>query len=278
MPFHGVLPHRQMLFKPEPKADIGVNDRYAWQFNPTHRHLYNKLQVALWQDLLAAPCGTNPVDFGLKASDKVFVKPIMNLAGMSLGAKACLVKDVPVTAGYFWCEYLTGQQSSTDCLVLNGEVVWFAHTLASIEKNKHRPVYWQVGMELPLAEEQITAFIRSHMPTYTGICNMEMIADKIIEVHLRGSNAFFDFYGDSFMFAWTDLVDHKQWDTLASVKKGIVYSIFGITPLPANTQAMAKAYGVRLQIDEYASDRMAICYADKLQKIKAFLHYIQACS
>jgi len=39
MPFHGVLPHRQHLFQPEPLHDIGVNDTHAWRLNPTHRHV-----------------------------------------------------------------------------------------------------------------------------------------------------------------------------------------------------------------------------------------------
>lgn len=275
MPFHGVLPHRKHIFIPEPKSDIGVNDAHAWRLNPQYQHIYSKLCIAQTQGIIAAPCGVDPIAMGLQPDDKVFIKPITNLSGMSLGAGLYTVNEMPNSPGSFWSEYLTGEQSSTDCLVLAGEAVWFAHTLAANEKNKQRPVYWHIGVDLPALQPVIKNFIQQHLSGYTGICNLEMIGNKIIEVHLRGSNAFYDFYGDGFIAAWVALVDQQTWQGLPSVQTGYVYSVFGKQTLPDNAKATAAAFGVELQIDHIVQDRMAICYADNLANIKQYLHHLQ---
>ncbi|CAA6819814.1 MAG: Unknown protein, partial [uncultured Thiotrichaceae bacterium] len=184
------------------------------------------------------------------------------------------VETMPNTPGSFWSEYLIGQQTSTDCLVLNGDVVWFAHTLASEEKNKQRPIYWHIGVELPALQPVIKHFIKQHLNGYTGICNLEMIDDKIIEVHLRGSNAFYDFYGDSFIQQWVTLVDQQTWHNLAPVQEGFVYSIFGDHPLADQAKSIAASFGVDLQADHIVKDRVAICYAEKLALIKQSLDHI----
>lgn len=274
MPFLGVLPHRKHIFTPEPKGDIGVNDAYAWHLNPGHQHIYNKLLIAQAQELVAAPCGVDPVAIGLKPEDKVFIKPITNLSGMSLGAGVYDVENMPIIPGSFWSEYLTGWQSSTDCLVLNGDVVWFAHTLASEEKNKQRPIYWHIGVDLPALEPIIKHFVQQYLHGYTGICNLEMIGDKIIEVHLRGSNAFYDFYGNDFIPAWVQLVDQKSWHGLSPVKEGFVYSVFGEGSLSVDAKSIAEPFGVDLQEDYIVDDRMAICYAEKLESIEQCLNHI----
>ncbi|MGB1256029.1 MAG: hypothetical protein ACPG51_09185, partial [Thiolinea sp.] len=119
MPFHGVRPERQYLFHPVPATDIAVNDVQSWRLNPQHRHVYNKLHVALSQGLRAAPCGVNPLLCGLNADEHCFIKPITNLGGMSLNtfsSKAAELANstlhLPVNqtgncaAGSFWCEFL----------------------------------------------------------------------------------------------------------------------------------------------------------------------------
>jgi hypothetical protein len=274
MPFWGVLPRRKHLFAPEPKSDIGVNDAHAWRLNPEYRNIYNKLFIAQAQGLIAAPCGVDPITMGLTINDNVFLKPITNLAGMSLGAGIYSVNTLPNIPGSFWAEYLTGQQSSTDCLVLNGEVVWFAHTLAANEKNKQRPVYWHIGIDLPAVEPVIKHFVQQHLNAYTGICNLEIIGDHIIEVHLRGSNAFYDFYGNDFISAWIALVDQHNWQHLSPVKEGFVYSVFGEQCLPSEAKSIAASFGVNLQEDHIVKDRMAICYAEKLTSIEQCLNHI----
>lgn len=274
MPFFGVLPHRRSIFQPEPIADIGVNDAHAWRLNPDYRHIYNKLCLAEAQGLRAAPLGIDPQLFGFAAQDEVFVKPITNLAGMSLNAGVYRVENLPYRAGSFWCERLIGQQTSTDCLVLNGQTQWFAHTLAATEKNQQRPIYWQIGVDLPYIEPLLSDFIAEYLSHYTGICNVEMIGDKLIEMHLRGSNGFYDFYGEDFVSAWVRLVDKHDWSGLATVQSGYVYSIFTQHPqqkLHPDAINIAAQFAVRLQPDHYVKDRLAIAYAQDLSAIRACL-------
>ena len=54
-------------------ANIPTEDSDAWQWYPAHRWVYDKLAVALSQNLEAAPHGVAPPRF------PVFSKPIVNL-------------------------------------------------------------------------------------------------------------------------------------------------------------------------------------------------------
>lgn len=275
MPFHGVRPERRYLFEPSPLADIGVNDAQAWRLNPGHRQVYNKLHVALSQGLLAAPSGVSPVLMGLAPQQACFVKPITNLGGMSLNSTASTAQalaDATINgtentpdncaAGSFWCEFLSGAQTSTDILVLNGEPMWYGHTRAANERNKNRPVYWLIGADCSDSEAAIATFIRRELAGYTGLCNVELIGNHIIEMHLRGSNAFFDYYPAAFMQAWVNLVDRQLWQGLAPISEGCLYSMFGEWQLPEGAEQTVGAAGARLYRDGMMADRVGIIFAD----------------
>ena len=258
MPFIGVLPERRPLFQPEPLTTIAVSDAAAWRLNPRHRRVYDKLAIALDQQLLAAPCGVSPLDLGLDPQQQVFVKPITNLAGMSLGAAACRADQVEPSPGHFWCEYLHGSQTSSDCLVRDGQVLWTAHTLAAEQRDRQRPLWWRVGVPLPQWEARIADWVQAWLPDYTGLCNLEMIDGRIIEAHLRGSNNFFDLYGESFIASWVTLVDQGRWQVPPPVPGGCVASLFGTGPMPTEAGDIAEQYGVSITVDANTPDRIAI--------------------
>lgn len=275
MPFHGVRPERRYLFEPSPSNDVGVNDVHAWRLNPNHRHIYNKLHVALSQGLLAAPSGVDPVLMGLSSEQPCFVKPITNLGGMSLNSVSTTAQklsavtinqfqntDENAAAGSFWCEFLTGQQTSTDVLILDGEPMWYGHTKAADQKDNNRPVYWLIGADCRESEPAIARFIRRELAAYTGLCNVEMIGDYLIEVHLRGSNAFFDYYPEGFMQAWCDLVDHQKWSGLAPIEQGCLYSMFGLWVLPESAESLVETSDARLYRDGMMADRVGIIFAE----------------
>nr|CAA6819491.1 MAG: Unknown protein [uncultured Thiotrichaceae bacterium] len=276
MPFHGVRPERQYLFNPTPVTDIAVNDVNAWRLNSNHRHIYNKLHVALSQGLNAAPCGVNPLLSGLNADDPCFVKPITNLGGMSLNTFSTSAQALSQStlhlpenkagncaAGSFWCEFLEGPQTSSDVLIHDGQPVWYAHTRAASEKNRNRPIYWEIGADCEHLEPAIERFVQREMVSYTGLCNVEMIGESIIEVHLRGSNAFFDYYCAGFMAAWVNLVDNDSWEGLEPIKQGCLYSMFGDWSLPDNTETLVEARGARLYRDGMMADRVGIIFAEQ---------------
>jgi len=281
MPFHGILPERRYLFTPEPVADIGVNDANAWRLNPNHRHVYNKLHIALSQGLTAAPSGVSPLAMQLTPEQACFVKPISNLGGMSLNSFASTAQAIAnasinlpenntlnCAAGSFWCEFLQGQQTSTDILILDGKAKWFGHTKAADEKNNNRPIYWELGADCKELEPAIEAFIQRELVAYTGLCNVEMIGEFIIEAHLRGSNAFFDHYPKSFIQTWVNLVDHKQWSELEALKPSCVYSMFGKWVLTKTAEQLVESLGARLYRDENVDDRVGILFTDTIKQAK----------
>ena len=275
MPFLGVLPERQYIFLPSPKSDIAVNDANAWRLHQQHRHIYNKLHVALSQGLNAAPSGVSPLSMGMVKTDRCFVKPITNLGGMSLNSFATTAGEIASSsinearntttncaAGSFWCEFLTGPQTSSDILILDGTPVWYAHTRAADLKNKNRPIYWEIGADCHESEPIIETFIRRELAGYTGLCNVEMIGSNIIEAHLRGSNAFFDYYSDGFISAWVKLVDEQTWGGLVPIEQGCLYSIFSEQPMIEDAESQCLALGGRLYRDGLMHDRQGIVFCD----------------
>ncbi|MGB5833327.1 MAG: hypothetical protein WBG92_15225 [Thiohalocapsa sp.] len=258
MPFIGVLPERKRLFKPEPRRDVAVSDAAAWRLNPGHRQIYDKLRLALDAGLLAAPCGVDPADLGVGPETALFVKPIINLAGMSLGARAVRAGAVPTEPGSFWCERLSGPQTSSDCLVRDGEALWFAHTRASDAKDAERSIYWQIGADLPEQDAWLRGWIRKNLVGYTGLCNLELIGARPIEAHLRGSNGFFDFYGPDFVAAWAALADGQPFAPPPPIPGGYVISVFGEIELRDDQLRAAAAAGVDVQWDPHTAGRSAI--------------------
>ncbi len=258
MPFIGVLPERRHLFQPEPRQNLAVSDAAAWRLNPRHRRVYDKLSLALDAGLLAAPCGVDPADFGIAGDTLLFVKPITNLAGMGLDARCARADAIPMAPGNFWCERLTGTHTSSDCLVRDGAAIWFAHTRASAEKDAERPVYWQIGADLPDEEAWLRRWVSENLVGYTGLCNLELIGGRPIEGHLRGSNGFFDFYGPDFIPAWVALVDGEPFDVPPAIPGGYVISIFGDADLSDDNLRAAAAAGVDVQLDRHTRGRSAI--------------------
>jgi hypothetical protein len=258
MPFIGVLPERRHLFQPQPRAQLPVNDAAAWRLNPAHRHIYDKLRLALDAGLTAAPCGVSPMDLGIAPDAEVFVKPITNLAGMGLSARSVRADQVPMEPGSYWCERLTGTHTSSDCLVQDGEPRWFAHTRGSDLKDASRPVYWAIGVELPQIEAWVGDWVRRNLAGYTGICNIELIGGKPIEAHLRGSNGFFDLYGPDFLPAWVALVDGDDFSPPPPIPGGYVISVFGEADLSDEHLQAAETLGVKVQRDPSTPGRSAI--------------------
>ena len=258
MPFIGVLPERRSLFQPQPVSDIGVSDAAAWRLNPAYRRLYDKLAVALGQDLLAAPCGVSPMDLGLAAEQPVFVKPITNLAGMSIAARPLRADQLEAWPGLFWCELLEGEHVSTDALLLDGRVQMLVHTQASAQQDQQRALWWRVGVTLPDHDALVRDWLEAQLSGYTGLCNVETIDGRVIEAHLRGSNGFFDFYGEPFMRRWVRLVDEHRWDGGFAIPGGMVASVFGDGELSDEAAAIAIDYDVSIAEDLHCDGRIAI--------------------
>src|SRR5438034_6336302 len=108
-------------------VEIPTEDSDAWNWNPEHRWVYNKVAVALSQGLDAGPHGSAPPRF------PVFSKPIVNLRGMGIGSRA--IRDVAeyqrhTTAGHMWMPLLDGRHVSTDVAVVDGTPRWWRQVTA----------------------------------------------------------------------------------------------------------------------------------------------------
>ena len=199
------------------KEVLAEEDFQAWSLykNTEHRWVFNKLEVALMQGLHTGPAATAPDRNGT-----YIYRPTYNLYGMGIGAKKfeydketmydSLINNGIVPPGHFWCEWIDGDHLSID---YHQDELGFWHT-RSVWRGEHKskdnltkfsswkrlnnsdaPQWNQLPIE--------PSFIYDPMvPTF----NVEMIGNKIIEIHLRLGNDPFDGYpvGTEVIPVWND--------------------------------------------------------------------------
>jgi hypothetical protein len=193
----------------ETAANIPTEDPDAWQWNPAHRWVYNKLAVALSQNLDAGPHGTPPPRF------PVFSKPIINLKGMGVGSRVLRSQadyDEHYAPGHFWMTLLDGRHVSSDLAVVNGEPAWWRHVTGK-PAGEGTFDYWIVRAEPDAAiEDHCGDWVRKNLAGYTGMLNLETIAEKIIEAHLRFADQWPDLHGPGWVDAVVGLYERGEWD------------------------------------------------------------------
>ena len=214
MPFIGYDPWEETYFKNirVPKnVVIPVGDVEAYELYPDFNWVYDKTEICDSQNIVCAPTPVCPAIY------PVFVKPITNLWGMGAGAHPVhSLSEMKETfqPGCFWMPYYEGHQYSTDCVIIKGELQWVCHTEAFPFTNIPGTFdYWEIEphdiLEVCIL---IIDWVRTHIPKYTGMLNIETIGDKIIEVHLRMSPQFIDLYPDDFLLAVVKLYDKGVWE------------------------------------------------------------------
>lgn len=206
-------------------VNIPTEDGDAWRWYPDYKWVYDKLAVAESQGLRCAPHGIDPDDF------PVFSKPIYNMRGMGAGSgvhrtlKEYRYRQRP---GHMWMQLLDGEHVSTDAAVVAGDVRWQRHTVG-------KPLdggmfdYWTVLAEArPEVERYLEAWVREHMPGYTGMLNFETIGARIIEVHMRFADQWPDLYGNGWVDALVRLYSDGAWKFDDSARRdGYSIVLFG---------------------------------------------------
>jgi len=190
-------------------ANIPTEDCDAWQWYPAHRWVYDKLAVALSQNLDAAPHGVTPPRF------PVFSKPIVNLKGMGVGSRVLRTPadyERHYAPGHFWMTLLEGRHVSSDVAVVDGEPRWWRHTTGE-PAGEGTFDYWTVHAE-PDAdiETRCGAWTQKNLAGYTGMLNLETIGGAIIEAHLRFADQWPDLYGPGWVDALVGLYENRDWD------------------------------------------------------------------
>jgi len=211
MPFLYAEAYMAAFFGDTPCPDtvpIPVGDPTAWTLYPAHNHVYNKPFLCRTQGIAHAPLPVPPPQF------PVFVKPITNLLGMSIGSfRADGPQDLAeYRAGSFWMELLTGRQVSSDVAILDGETRWFAHTQGYPIDNGRFSHWERLNGDNGALEAVLADWSLQHLRGFTGIVNFETIGARIIECHLRMSVEFIPLYGAGWLKAVVRLYRDKAWE------------------------------------------------------------------
>ena len=187
---------------------IPTEDADAWEWNPDHRWIYDKLRMAVSQGLDCGPHGVPPRRY------PVFSKPVFNLKGMGVGSRTIADAgelDKHYAPGHFWMELLRGEHISTDCAVAKGELKWSRHTTGT-PSGEGMFSAWVVHAEArPELELYLSSWIGRHLADYTGMINFETIGGRIIEAHLRFADQWPDLYGEGWVKALIRLYAEGDW-------------------------------------------------------------------
>ena len=125
------------------------------------------------------------------------VRPIMNLKMMSVGARRQYLDSDSIPDGYFWCELFTGRHLSFD-------YHWGKQTLA-VEGFRTDPdrldrfSHWtriDQDFKLPM----ILQTVADRYPWF----NVEVIGDRVIEIHFRYNDDFSNHDATTIIPVWSD--------------------------------------------------------------------------
>jgi hypothetical protein len=227
MPICEADPWRMQYFKDvacPAEVRIPTEDFDAYEWNPAHHWVYNKLLVAETQGLTCAPHGVTPRSF------PVFSKPLINLRGMGAGSRVLgnlADYERHESGGHFWMTLLRGDHVSSDVALEDGAAVWFRHA-KGIPTGEGRFDYWIVDADPYVGLERYCgAWLARHLAGYTGMVNVESIGGRIIEVHLRFSDQWPDLYGSGWLDAVVGLYAQGRWQFAAEVRTGYSVVLFG---------------------------------------------------
>jgi len=190
------------------QVNVPTEDFDAWAWYPNERWVYDKLAVAHSQGLEAGPHGTTPSRF------PVFSKPIINLKGMGMGSRvmrSAADYERHYRPGHMWMPLLEGRHVSSDVAVVAGAPCWWRHATGKPARGGTFDFWTVQAAPDAVIEEQCGAWIRRHLPTYTGMLNLETIGGTIIEAHLRLSDQWPDLYGAGWVDALVRLYHLRSW-------------------------------------------------------------------
>lgn len=178
---------------------------YTMYQDESYGKFYNKIKLCKSQNI---PC----VVHGMKIFYPVFSKPIYSLYGLGKGTKILDKWDESkYSGGNMLMPILTGEQTSTDFILIDGKIVWSYTMLPTFNVN-NLPILWSTGGIWKKDVSHITDWIYKNMKGYTGIVNLETIGKYIIDFHLRMSTQFVILYGEKWLDNVIKLYDKKTWN------------------------------------------------------------------
>jgi len=157
-----------------------INDSDVWEFiDVEDLWIYDKLILSRKLGYHCGPAGVAPVKSG-----NYIVRPISNYRMMGRGSSIMyLEKGEDVIAdGFFWCEIFTGRHLTFDynygvqCLAVEG--------FKDSERTDRFSLWKKIDEQF-----ELPSFLQPLAKKYEWM-NIEVIGDKIIEVHLRYNDDF----------------------------------------------------------------------------------------
>ena len=175
-------------------------DFQTWDlYQNKYRHLFNKLEIALYQGLHAGPAGVPPQ----KDGDYIY-RPVYNLYGMGIGATKFtydssmaddIISNAIIPPGYFWCEWVEGDQLSIDFHRNPKTGIFYTRSVwQGIHYGDDNLTKFKQWTRLPSSTRSYHINLRLpwNDPDVTAI-NLEMRGQYVIEAHLRlGGDPFDD--------------------------------------------------------------------------------------
>lgn len=170
-----------------------TEDNQAWIEYPQYRWIYNKLELSLKLGYDAGPACVP-----ITKTNNYIIRPIYNLYGMGIGSHVRRIdiseaddmqNHALIPPGYFWCEYFEGDHISIDFKRTKSPsssiFAWEPfHAMQGIG-NKKELTKFEKWIRIKLPGIVLPDFLNEIDCPYL---NIEMIGDKIIEVHLRKGN------------------------------------------------------------------------------------------
>lgn len=166
---------------------VPMFDKQAYNMYPRFNFVYDKLWVCKSQGLKCGNLELINDKFDIKYP--IFIKP--RWGHLSASSKNCFkIKSYEELLKYkhlkdmMWSEYIDGKEYMTDYIMLNGKIIF----QTSYEYSKEQYGYidkWKYISNTNEPIDKIDNWVKEYMIGYSGILNIQMRDDKIIEVGLR---------------------------------------------------------------------------------------------
>jgi hypothetical protein len=157
-----------------------IDDSDVWSFiDPEDLWIYDKLILSRRLGYICGPAGVAP-----KETANYIVRPLSNYRMMGRGSSIQRIEageDI-IPDGYFWCEVFTGAHTSYD--YNKGEQCLAVEGVRDANRTDRFSLWRKIDRQFQLPEIlQRIADKYEHM-------NIEVIGERIIEVHLRYNDDF----------------------------------------------------------------------------------------
>lgn len=180
-----------------------MNDIDCWNsVNPADLWVTDKLLLAKRLGYLCGPAGMPPPH-----EDLYIVRPCVNYRMMSRGAKVMRLSPTnhdQVPDGYFWCEMFSGSHMSYDYR--------YGQQVLAVEGFREDPMRLDRFSKWKKVEDIIYCVPNLLLPIikkYSSV-NLEVIDNKVIEVHFRYNDDFYGHDSKEIVPVWKDQFYHSE--------------------------------------------------------------------